>query len=170
MTLYIPSITIDQAIDALASYIALFTQSPIIRGNVNRTAMPLGSFVELTEVSDISINKPIEIINNDSTETISEHLRLDVQIDFFGWDLSEAAKAFHASFRTIWATTQFPDWISPLYCNNPMKMPIENAENQYEQRWTMTASLQYNPDVIVTQESFINVGDAGVIPADVIYN
>ena len=168
MTLFVPSITIDQVIDAVASYVQLFTTAEIIRASVNRTAMPISPFIELTEISSVALNKPIETYS-DTTATINEHTRIEVQIDLYGWELSDTTKALHASFRTIWGVSQFPDTIVPLYCSEPMKIPIENAEDQYEQRWTMRLFLQYNPDVIVSQDTFNTKGDTGVIPADVIY-
>jgi hypothetical protein len=149
--------------------VQLFTTAKIVRGNVNRTAMPSSAFIELTEIASVSLNKPIEIYG-ESTGTLNEHTRIDVQIDFYGWELSEVAKAVHASFRTIWAVDRFPSNIAPLYCSDLLKMPIINAEQQHEQRWTMTASMQYNPDVVVPQDSFDTPGDIGVIPADVFYS
>jgi len=167
--MFVPSITVDQVIDALGAYIQLFTTSQIIRGAVNRTAMPLSPFVELTEVTSISLNKPIETYT-DTTEIISEHVKLEVQIDLYGWELSDTARALHSSFRTIWAVSQLPESIVPLYCTEPIKMPIQNAEDQYEQRWTMTISLQYNPDVIVPQTSFNAPGTNNLIPVDIVYS
>ena len=156
MTLYVTDITIDQVIDALGSYVQIFTPVQIIRGNVNRTAMPISPFIELTEIASSSINKPIETyISADQTEIINEHTRLEVQIDLYGWELSDTVKALHSSFRTIWASDQFPTWVMPLYCSEPMKMPVPNGEEQYEQRWTMRLSLQYNPAIIVPQQSML---------------
>ena len=168
MTLFVPSITVDQVIDAVGDYLQLFTSVQIIRGNVNRTPMPKGSFIALTEVVSIPLNKPIEIYG-DTTGTLSEHTRIDVQIDFYGWDLSDKAKAVHSSFRTIWAADKLPAWLAPLYCSDIRKLPIVSAEEQYEQRWTMTATFQYNPDVIVPQDSFNTKGEISVIPEDIFY-
>lgn len=168
MTLYVPSITVDQVIDTLGTYIQLFTTAEVIRASVNRTSMPLSPFIELTEIVSAPLNKPIETYT-DTTEIISEHTRIDIQIDMYGWELTDTAKALHASFRTVWAVSQFPTNIVPLYCTDPMKMPIENAEEQYEQRWTMTVSLQYNPDVSVPQDSFNSPGSETFIPVDLFY-
>lgn len=168
MTLFVPSITVDQVIDAVGNFIGLFTTAPIIRGNVNRVPMPNGDFIVLTEVVSIPINKPIEVYG-ESTGTLTEHTRIDVQMDFYGWDLGDKAKAIHGSFRTIWSVDNLPNWLSPLYCSDLRKAPIVDAEEQYEQRWTMTGTFQYNPDVIVPQDSFNTKGDISLIPSDVFY-
>ena len=55
-------------------------------------------------------------------------------------------------------------------CSEPRKVPIINAEDQYEQRWYMEMSLQYNPYINVPQESFNKLGYVKAIPSDVIYS
>jgi hypothetical protein len=45
-----------------------------------------------------------------------------------------------------------PANIQPLYADNPTQMPLIDGEAQYEQRWKLTASLQYNPIVTVSQD------------------
>ena len=168
MTNFIPSISVDQVIDAVATYIALFTEAEIIRGNVNRTPMPNGSFIALTELRTKALNKPIEYYS-DFTAVLNEHNKIDIRVDFYGWDLAETARAIHSSFRTIWTVDKFPSNIVPLLCSEPKKINIINAEEQYEQRWYMEMSLQYNPDINVPQDTFNTPGDTFVIPADVIY-
>ena len=55
--MYVPSITIDTVIEALAALIQPFIGSTqIIRGQVNRVPPPNGSFVELTEISKPTSN------------------------------------------------------------------------------------------------------------------
>lgn len=168
MTNFVPSISVDQVIDAAASYIALFTSVEIIRGNVNRTPMPKSSFIALTEISTQAINKPTENYA-DYTATLNEHNRIDIRVDFYGWDLAEVARAIHSSFRTIWSVDRFPSNVKPLLCTEPRKVNIINAEEQYEQRWYMDMALQYNPDVVVPQDTFNTLGEHSVVPADVIY-
>jgi hypothetical protein len=40
-----------------------------------------------------------------------------------------------------------------LYCSDGHQMPLTTGEQQYETRWTLTASLQYNPTVSIPQQS-----------------
>ncbi len=48
---YVPSIAIDSVFDALGAFIQPFVgAAQVIRAQVNRVAMPVGSFVELTEI------------------------------------------------------------------------------------------------------------------------
>ena len=168
-SVFSPSISVDDVIDSIGSYIELFTSASIIRGNNNRTAMPDAPFVALTELRTTALNKPIEFYY-DYYGVINEHNRIDVRIDFYGWELSDVARSVHTSFRTIWAVDKFPKGIVPLMCSEPRKVPIINAEDQYEQRWYMEMSLQYNPYINVPQESFNKLGYVKAIPSDVIYS
>jgi hypothetical protein len=43
--------------------------------------------------------------------------------------------------------------IAPLYCDDGQEVPLVTGEEQYERRWALTMSLQYNPIVIVPQQS-----------------
>lgn len=157
MTNFTPSNTIDDVIDAVVAYLNIFKTVQTVRGNVNRVPMPIDPFIQLTEVLTAALNKPIETYGNDQTVNISEHTRIDIQADFYGWEISDLAKMVHGAFRTIWSVQQFPAWLSPLYCSNPQKVVIDNAENQYEQRWIMTMSFQYNPDFYAPAPSFTAV-------------
>lgn len=163
----IPSITVDEVVDAVADYLSLFTSSIIIRGNVNRTSMPDGSFIALTELSTKALVKPIETYD-EYFENINEHNQIDIRADFYGWELANTIRAVHNSFRTLWSTQQFPSNIVPLFCSEPIKLSYENAEDQYEQRWFMTISLQFNPSITVPQLSFSKVGETVCRP-DVLY-
>ena len=157
MTNFVPSNTIDDVIDAVSAYLNIFQTVETVRGNVSRVPMPNDPFIQLTEVLTMALNKPIETYYNDQTVNISEHTRIDIQVDFFGWEISDLAKMVHGAFRTVWSVQQFPAWLSPLYCSYPQKVVIQNAEDQFEQRWIMTMSFQYNPDFYAPAPSFTAV-------------
>ena len=169
MANFVPDKTVDNAIDALGDYLALFTTAPIIRGFDNRTPMPKPPFIVLTEVLTKPLCKPIETYG-DTVETMIDHNQIDVQVDFYGWDLSDTALAFMQTFRSLWATTNLASWIAPLYCSDIVKSPLTNAEEQYEQRWIVTVSMQYNAAVTLPQQTFNTKGETTAIPADVIFN
>jgi hypothetical protein len=56
-------------------------------------------------------------------------------------------------FRDQYATDLLPVNIQPLYADDPMQIPLINGEGQYEQRWKLTAVLQYNPIIAAAQQS-----------------
>lgn len=163
MANFVVNKSIDNVIDGVAFYLKKFTKCPIIRGNANRAAMPQAPFIVLTEILTSAVTKPIEIYG-DKTVTVSEQTQIDVQVDFYGWDLSDTAIAVKASIRTVWSTDNFPPWLIPLYCGDIVKTPLTNGEEQYEQRWFFTLSLQYNPVMTLPQLSFNVVGDINSNP------
>jgi hypothetical protein len=68
---------------------------------------------------------------------------------------------FKTAFRSSYAVDQFDSYaqtnnlgtIVPLYCSDGMESPLTSAEQQYERRWIVTLSLQYNPTVVIAQQS-----------------
>ena len=154
--LFAPSRTVDNCIDAIADYLTLFGAIEIVRGGVSRVPMPNDPFIQLTEIAVIPLCKPVEIYR-DSMGILTEHTRLDIQVDFFGWLINDMARLVHGAFRTIWTSQQFPAWLAPLFCDEPKKLSFSNSEDQVENRWAMVMSVQFNPDLYVPEQSFTSV-------------
>ena len=169
MSNFIPDKTVDNVIDALADYLALYTTAPIIRANVNRNSTPKTDFIVLTELLTIPLSKPVEYYTN-AGETMIQKQQIDVQIDFYGWVLSDTALAIANSIRSVWQNYNHAQWLAFLYCSKIVKSPIINAEEQYEQRWTVTISMQYNVTLTLPQETFNTSGTLDYIPVDYFYN
>lgn len=152
--MYTSSITIDAVIDALADFLEPFVDSAeIVRGQGNRVSMPPDACVVLTEMLQVDLSVPYENYQPaDDTATINGGERIDIQIDFYGPTAGEWCKVTKAAFRTQWGFNAFPVNIKPLYTSDGMQSPLITGEEQYASRWTLTASLQYNPSVTVPQE------------------
>lgn len=152
---YIPNINIDAVIDALKAFIDPFVPGgEIIRAQVNRTPMPSNPCVVLTELLGVDLSVPyVDPTITNETATIKGPGRIDVQIDFYGALAGSYCKAVQAAFRTQWGFEQFPANIRPLYTSDGVQSPLLTGEQQYESRWTLTASMQYNPTVTVPQQS-----------------
>lgn len=169
--MYSASITVDNVIDALADFIQPFVgTADIIRAQVNRVSMPKTPCVVLTELLQVDLETPT--IENDSINqqnTIIGPKRFDVQIDFYGPDAGDWCAAVKGVYRTTYAAYQFSDGIKPLYCGDGIQSPLITGEEQWASRWTLTASLQYNPNVVVPQQSATEAAVNTVIAADIIY-
>ena len=161
---YKVSIAVDAVIGALGQFLQPFIGSAqITRAQVNRVAMPNGPFVELTEIIQVDLETPI-IINNFANAQISimGPKRIDVQIDFYGPDAGDQCTAVKTIFRSDYSPAQFPDGIAPLYCGDGIQGALTNAEQQYESRWTLTASLQFNPIVYVPMQFATALGPVNI--------
>jgi hypothetical protein len=150
---YVASIAIDAVITALGAFIQPFVgAAQIVRGQGNRVPPPLDSFVKLTEILQVDLETPT-VTPAGTQVNILGPKRIDIQVDFYGPASGDQCAAFKGVYRTYYATSQFPDGIAPLYCSDGRQAPLINSEQQYESRWTITASLQYNPTVSITQQS-----------------
>jgi len=168
--MYTASITVDQVIDALADFLAPFVPgASVVRAQVNRVAMPPNPCVILTEMLQVDLSVPAtEYQPDDGTATIEGSTRIDIQIDFYGAQAGEFCKTVKTAFRSHWGFAHFPANIKPLYTSDGIQSPLTTGEQQYESRWTLTASLQYNPIVTVPQDFADVLTPNKVLPADVV--
>ncbi len=152
---YVASIAIDSVLDALGTFLTPFvTPAQIIRAQVNRVAPPVGSFVELTEIANVDLEVPRQWYDGTNRQRdIIGPKRLMIQADFYGKNAGDWCAAVKTVWRTAWAVSQFPAGIAPLYCDDGHESPLITGEDQYERRWALTMSLQYNPIVIVPMQS-----------------
>ena len=168
--MYTASITVDQVIDALAAFLApIIPGGQIVRAQVNRVALPANPCAVLTELLQVDLSVPAtEYQPLENTATIYGPSRIDVQIDFYGAQAGEFCKTVKTAFRSHWGFAHFPANIKPLYTSDGIQSPLTTGEQQYESRWTLTASMQYNPTVTVPQEFAVVAYPNKVIPVDVI--
>ncbi len=173
--MYETSITVDQVIDYLATFISPFVPgAEVVRAQVNRVPMPPNPCVVLTEIlqRDLSIpymdyTPPVDPIPAVGTATISGPTQFDIQVDFYGPLAGDFCKAVKSAYRSQWAFSQFPANIKPLYTSEGHQAPLTTGEQQYESRWTITVSIQYNPTVIVPQEFAEEVTVESTEPVDI---
>lgn len=154
--MYSASISIDDVINALVVFLTPFIAADggqCVRAQVNRVPMPANPCCVLTELLLVDLSVPsMQYQPQANSATISGPSRIDVQIDFYGDKASEYCKAAKSAFRSQWGFSQFPANIKPLYTSDGVQSPLVTGEQQYASRWTMTASMQYNPIVTVPQD------------------
>jgi hypothetical protein len=168
---FIPSITINQVIVGLSSFLTPFLPvgTLIIRAQTNRVPMPKQPCVVLTELLTTDLATPLQTYDLLSTSKLQTSKRIDVQIDFYGPDAGDYCNAVKTVFRSSYATEHFPSNVVPLYCSDGIQSPMITAEQQWQSRWTLTASLQYNP-AIDTPQQFADVATVDqIINVEVTY-
>jgi hypothetical protein len=145
--------TVDDVIDALAAIVSNFMTGPIVRAQVNNVPLPSYPCAVLTEVNQVDLNVPwLEYQSTSDLLDIHASARIDVQIDFYGQSAGDYCKAMKSAFRSPWAYDKMPDGIKPLYTSDGIQSPLISGEQQYEPRWTLTVSMQYNPVVSLPQQ------------------
>lgn len=165
--MYTSSVTVDNVIAALGAFLTPFVpEASIVRAQGNRVAMPSNPCVILTELLQVDLSVPTtDYLPASSAADIRGPSRIDVQIDFYGVQAGEFCKTVKTAFRSHWAYTHFPAAIKPLYTSDGVQSPLITGEQQYESRWTLTASMQYNPVVTVPQD-FADTLALSVTPSD----
>ena len=153
-TLVAPNLTVDNVMDALGVILAFFLPpGNVARGDVNRVSMPPAPCAILTEIGQADIETPSTTYQPSAvTAIILGPVRIDIQIDFYGETAGDLCKTVKSAFRSLWGCDRFPANIQPLYTSDGQQAPLTTGEQQYERRWILTVSLQYDPSIIVPQQ------------------
>lgn len=161
--------TIDAAIVAVADFLQPLMPSgtEIVRGQANGVPAPLPPSIVITEIGQAQYTTTRERLDgNLGTNAHVMPKMLNLQMDFYGNQAGDMVNIAVTMLRSLYACERFPDGVEPLYCSDAIQAPLITGEKQYEARWSSTLSVQYNADVIVDQESFINLGEVAVDPVD----
>ena len=142
-----PSIILDECIEALASALEpVVSDSEIIRGNQNRTPLPKGEFVVLTELSCEPIETPhYGWLYPQDSMNLTQPYQLAVQCDVYGHNALERTSAIVATLNSIIGSYLFPDHIKLLYVDDMRQATMVDESDQFLERWICTAHMQYNP-------------------------
>lgn len=130
----------------------------VVQAQDNRVPMPKGGFVTMnnTSMERLSFNVDnYDAINQG--KSILTPTKYGVQLDFYGPNSQTWAVQTMSLFRDEYATELFPANIQPLYADDPMQIPLIDGESQYEQRWKLVATLQYNPTLTTAQQSMLGI-------------
>jgi hypothetical protein len=151
------SIPENQMVDAIKTFIQgiVGTGVPVVRGQDNRVAQPAqGDYFIVTPSARHRIATNQDTYDTDADRRHAQRsIRADVQIDAYGPNSADYTEAVSMLFRDMYGTEVFaPFSVQPLYCGDGQQMPLVNGEEQYEDRWTFSMSLQLNPAVSTSQQ------------------
>ncbi len=154
-TQFVASIAVDSVIEALGAFIQPFVGSAqIVRSEINRVSPPNSPFVELTELMQSDIEYPRTWYDTTNLQTnIIGPKRITVQADFYGPLSGDWCACVKQAFRSTYGTGLFPSGIAPLYTDDGHQAPLITGEEQYLRRWALTLSMQYNPIIVIDEQS-----------------
>ena len=161
-----PSITETQIFTALRAFMLLVADCEVIRTPVNRAAMPKGDVIALSPTSNTPLSTNVATVDGQQ-QSIKRASQFVVQVDCYGAGAGDRATTLSTLLRSQFACEQLAASgleIQPLYAGDAHQMPLVNGEDQYEERWTFDAVLQFNPVLVVVQQSALSLT---VIPKDV---
>lgn len=105
------------------------------------------------------------------TQQLLQKAECVMQLDVHGVQSSDDAQIISTTFRDAFAVDYFtavnPD-IIPLYCKDPVQTAFLNAENQYEDRFSIEMHLQVNQKIVIPQQ-FADALVVDVINVDAVY-
>ena len=162
--------TLDDVFEDLRAYLLTIVGPgvEVIRGLGNRVSMPDAPFVVMTAVNSyrIETNQDTYLDGFPTSPGIAQSLqatKLCVQLDFYGPQSSSWAVMVGTLLRDDQACEAL-NVCQPLYADDPRMMPLVTAEDQFLERWTLQAYVQYNP-VTTTALGFSTTLD--IVPINV---
>jgi hypothetical protein len=173
--------TVSQVITALGNFIVAqlgLSAGQVIRGYPNRVAMPATTppagypvgFVVVTEMLKKRLRTNVDNYAGTSSPapapgpvTAEQGQQLDVQLDCYGPNSSEWSDILTTLLRDNVGCVALAPVCAPLYADDPIRAPLTNAEMQYEDRWIVTARLQYNPVTTTAQTYAVELGPVDIM-------
>lgn len=152
------TISDDDVFTALRAFLIAVLPSgvEVVQAQDNGVSMPPLPFVTMNNVGQKRLSTNVVTYtpgaSNPGTKAILAPTQYTMQIDFYGLDAGAWASMVQTLFRDSFAVDLFPSNIKPLFADDPIQLPLINAESQYEQRWRLAAVMQTNPVVTVAQD------------------
>lgn len=155
--------TIDNILDALADFVEPIC-GEVWKSQNNRTEMPKGQFCILTPLrfTRLSTTRDIKQDTGDTTTSAmgyTEVRQADIQVDIYGQSAGDRAIALETVFTAGYAYDKIKAIdarLAPLYSSPAIQAPMVNAERQWQERYTLTLSLQAHITVSFPQDYFDN--------------
>ncbi|WP_336747892.1 LIC_12616 family protein [Pantoea vagans] len=166
------SITQDDLTTALRGFLLSLVDAEVFLSQENNSPMPIGDFVTMTPMFITGLSTNRVAYNDPGTGQGSEQTQRSnqwrCQLDFYGNSAQEMAAIIGTMIRSEYASEWFRQNnmpVTPLYAGEPHQTTMINAEQQYENRWTLDFIAQFNA-VISTPLEFMDSIQVGIVAAD----
>jgi hypothetical protein len=87
------------------------------------------------------------------TQATQQKTRVKMQLDCYGPDSNAWATILSTLLRDVYGCDQLKPTCQPLFTDPPFQGALIDGEEQYEERWTVIAYVQYNPVTTFAQQS-----------------
>lgn len=150
-----PSITETAILTALRTYLLSILPAgvEVVKGQANKVPEPTSpDFVVMTHMGRDRLSTNVDTWDMggaDPTVIAARHgTSSRVQLDIHGPNGTDNAQIITTLWRDDYACTSIDSAIfTPLDATDGQQMPFINGENQYEDRWVVTLTLQSSPIV-----------------------
>ena len=145
----------DTLFIALRAFILSLIQNiQVVQGLGNGVPMPVSRFVCMTANSQARLSTNVSSYDPVAGERdVMQPTEYSIQLDCYGPESSDYATIISMMLRDQYGCNLLaPYECQPLFTSDPMQVALVNGEESYEQRWMITAVLQFNPIVTVSQQ------------------
>ena len=142
----------------------------VVQGQDNRVPAPAApDYVVMWSSSRARLSTNHVVYDRDAeTKTSTAPTKVTMQVDVHGPKCADNTQIFTTLFRDSYAADFFRNLgkgVAPLSCDDGQQLPFLNGQKQFENRWTLYAQFQINPDVS-TNQTFADSITPQLIEAD----
>lgn len=135
----------------------------VVRGYSNNVPLPKNDFILMNIIHE----QPLSTNSNNYSKEVGnveviQSVEIQMQIDFYGESSANNARVFCNLWRDFYSCEHLIH-CQPLYCDNLQYLPFTNEKSEYEERYTVTAHLTYNPVITHEQEFIERAGQIDII-------
>lgn len=157
---------------ALRTFILSLITCEVIQGLGNGVPMPLSGFITMTALYQNRLSTNVDgypdMTTSTGNKTARQAVQYTMQIDCYGPLSSDWAAMLSTMLRDEYACLSMAPNVQPLSADDPKMIPLIDGEQQYEQRWVVTAILQYNP-VVSSPMQFFDAAGVALVDVDAKY-
>lgn len=126
----------------------------VVQGLGNGVPMPDGQFIAMTDAGKTRLSTNVSTYDIGLEErSILQATEYRIQLDCYGPNSSDHSTVLMIMLRDQYACDVLAEYgVQPLYATEPTHSALVNGEENYEQRWMLTAVLQFNPVVTLSQQ------------------
>lgn len=152
------SLTEDALVEALGGFVQVIVgdQVAVVRGQQNRVPPPKGRYVYITPILAPALSLPRTAyadVPSGGSMTLTRPTQWTAQVDCYGDGAQDMALAICIALRSSYGCEALKaSGAQPLYSGEPRQLPFISGENQYLERWSFDAALQFNPSITVPQQ------------------
>lgn len=126
----------------------------VVQGQGNRTPMPNNPFVLMQGQATGRLGTNIDAWDPTlQTQATMQKTRVKLQLDCYGPDSNAWATILSTLLRDYIGCAALAPTCQPLFTDPPFQGALIDGEEQYEERWTVMAYVQYNPVTTFAQQS-----------------
>lgn len=166
--------TEEQLYTVLGDFLASFLSGVSIARMDNRVPEPAAPFVLMQIMNRHQLATNVSTYldpfpdPDPGSRSVQTSVKMLVQFDFYGDDAGDNVQQFVSLWRDSYGCDALAPYAAPLYCEDGHQIPLVTGEEQYLQRWTVAAALQYNP-LTSTAQQFAGAAAVTLLNVDVEY-